>query len=92
MAIIRTEIDYRLSSYANETLLIGTWITDSDLRLQSSRHFQVFRPADGKLILEAVMRFACINLKTGRPVRMPAELIAAHQKGLDAAGQALPGS
>ncbi len=86
MAIVRTEIDYRLSSYPGEQLILGTWITGSDLKLHSQRHFQLFRESDQKLILEACMRFTCINLKSGRPGRMSADLIAAHENGLRAAG------
>ncbi len=82
MAIVRTEIDYLSASYEGDQLLLGTWITSSDMRLQSARHFQLIRPADGKTVLRAKMDFACISLKTGRPTKMPAEFVVAHEKGL----------
>jgi acyl-CoA thioester hydrolase len=82
MAIIRTEIDYLFASYEGDKLLLGTWITHSDMRLQSSRHFQLIRPIDGKTILNAKMKFACISLKTGKPSKMPEAFIKAHEKGL----------
>lgn len=79
MAITHTEMDYLAASYANENLLLGTWITQSDFRFTSERAFQLFRPSDNKLLLTAIMRFACINLKTGRACKMPTELIDAHR-------------
>lgn len=82
MAIIRTEIDYLSASYAGDVLLLGTWITSSDLKLQSTRHFQLVNQATGKTILKAKMDFACISLKTGRPSKMPEAFVVAHQKGL----------
>ncbi len=82
MAIVRTEIDYLSASYAGDELLLGTWITSSDMKLQSTRHFQLINTSNGKTILKAKMDFACISLKTGRPAKMPEEFIAAHEKGL----------
>ncbi|MFD2229507.1 acyl-CoA thioesterase [Alkalimarinus sediminis] len=84
MVIIRTEIDYLSASYEGDVLILGTWITSSDLKLQSTRHFQLINRSTGKTILNAKMDFACISLKTGRPSKMPEAFIAAHEKGLRA--------
>jgi len=84
MAIIRTEIDYLSASYEGDELLLGTWITSSDMKLQSTRHFQLVNRLTGKTILKAKMRFACISLKTGRPSKMPKEFVVAHENGLRA--------
>lgn len=82
MAIVRTEIDYINATYENEVLCLATWITSSDLRLKSSRHFQVFRVSDGKLILKAKMDYVCISLKSGKPTKMAKEIIEAHRLGI----------
>lgn len=82
MAIVRTEIDYLSASYENDHLLLGTWITYSDMKLKSSRHFQIVRVADGSTVLKAKMDFVCISLKSGRPAKMPEVFVTAHEKGL----------
>lgn len=87
MAIIHTEIDYLAASYAKESLVLGTWITSSDLRFQSERQFQLFRASDKKLLLTALMRFVCIDLKTGKACKMSTELVSAHTQALKAIGR-----
>jgi acyl-CoA thioester hydrolase len=82
MAIVRTEIDYIAASYTGDHLILGTWITHSDLKFQSTRNFQLVRESDGKTLLQAKMQFACISLKSGKLSKMPAEFVAAHEKGL----------
>jgi acyl-CoA thioester hydrolase len=71
LAITRTEVDYLAASYASEILEVGTWITHSDGRLLTSREFQIIRPSDNKVLVRAKSYYACIDLKTGRPSRMP---------------------
>ncbi len=39
------------------------------------RAFQVIRPADGATLLRARMSFACIEISSGKPRRMPIEFI-----------------
>lgn len=78
MAIVRTEIDYIASAYTDDHLFMGTWITESDDRLQSARQFQLIRTADQKTLLRATCRYVCIDLKKGKPARMPASFIQAH--------------
>lgn len=86
MAITRTEMNYLGASYAGESLILGTWITQSDFRLTSERQFQLYRESDNKLLLSAVMQFACIDLKTGRASKMPFELIDAHKRAISMTG------
>jgi acyl-CoA thioester hydrolase len=85
MAITRTEMDYHSASYADESLILGTCITQSDYRVTSERVFQLFRLSDSKLLLSAKMQFACIDLKSGRASKMPIELIDAHKKAISLA-------
>ena len=73
MAITRTEIDYVAASYVGDELQLATWITASDGRLTSTRHFQLVRPSDGKTLARANSRYACIDLESGKPARMPKE-------------------
>ena len=78
MAITRTEMDYLAASYADDELILGTWITASDYRLTSVREFELYRLRDKKRLLSARMRFACIEISSGRPRRMPPEFIAGY--------------
>jgi acyl-CoA thioester hydrolase len=82
MAIVRTEIDYINATYENEALCLATWITSSDLKLKSSRYFQLIRVSDGKLVLKAKMNYVCISLKSGKPAKMTKEIIEAHILGI----------
>jgi len=82
LAITRTEIDYLSASYEGDRLILGTWVTSNDRRVQCSRHFQLVRESDAKTILKAKMSFACISLKNGLPSKMPTEIITALEKGL----------
>lgn len=88
MAIVRTEIDYIAASYEGEQLRVATWITSSDLKFKSTRHFQLIRPSDGKTILAAKVNYVCITFKSGKPSRMAKELIAAHQLGIQQSSDA----
>lgn len=75
MAITRSEYDYLQASREGEEIAIGTWITHWDRKLTMQRRFQVIRVDDGVTLLRGGMRFACIELSSGRPRRMPAEFI-----------------
>ena len=75
MAITRTEIDYLASANAGDRLVLGTWLTDFDGRFRSARQFQLIRESDGKTLIRALSTHACVNMKSQRPSRMPAEFI-----------------
>ena len=75
MAIVRHEIDYLASAYLDQQLQVATWIIESDQRFKMTRRFQVVRPADGVTLLRALTTFACIEMSTGKPRRMPAEFV-----------------
>ncbi|WP_020409238.1 acyl-CoA thioesterase [Hahella ganghwensis] len=86
MAITRTEIDYLASAYADDKLVIGTWITGCDGRLTSSRQFQIVRHSDGRTLVRAKCRYACIDMTSGRPARMPKAFIECHRRAMEAHG------
>ncbi|SDM10801.1 acyl-CoA thioester hydrolase [Franzmannia pantelleriensis] len=78
MAVHRHELDYLAPALADERLELATWIVACDGRLTLTRRFQLCRPADGRTLLRARTRFACIELSSGRPRRMPAEYVAGY--------------
>ena len=75
MAITRSEYDYLQASREGEEIAVGTWIVDWDRKLTMQRRSQVIRVDDGVTLLRGGMRFACIELSSGRPRRMPPEFI-----------------
>ena len=75
MAIVRHEIDYLASAYLGQQLQVATWILESDHRFKMTRRFQIVRPADGVTLLRALTTFACIEMSSGKPKRMPVEFV-----------------
>ncbi|MBC3413187.1 acyl-CoA thioesterase [Pseudomonas sp. SWRI107] len=82
MAVVRHEIDYLAAAYQDDELQLATWIVDWDMRLRMTRRFQLKRPSDGVTLLRAQTTFACIELSTGKPRRMPAEFIEGYAPAL----------
>jgi acyl-CoA thioester hydrolase len=71
MAALRTEIDFVRAALLGDRVRVATWIADSDGRLRVERRFQVVRAADEATLARARTEYVCINLDTGRAVRMP---------------------
>lgn len=78
MVITRSEFDYLLASRESEEVAVATWITHWDARLTMSRAFQVLRKSDKATLLRGKMRFACVEMSTGKPRRLPPEFIAGY--------------
>ena len=74
MAALRTEIDFVRAALAGDRVRVATWIAAGD-RLRVERRFEVQRAADGATLARARTEYVCINLDSGRAVRMP-ELFA----------------
>jgi acyl-CoA thioester hydrolase len=71
MAAHRTEIDYQRAAVLGDRVCVGTWIVASDGKLRVERRFQVRRAPDGESLARARTDYVCINLDSGRAVRMP---------------------
>ena len=82
MAVVRHEIDYLAAGYEDDELQLATWIIDWDQRLRMTRRFQLKRPRDGVTLLRAQTTFACIELSSGKPKRMPVEFIEGYGQAL----------
>jgi acyl-CoA thioester hydrolase len=78
MAVVHAEYHYLQACHLDDEIITATWIAQWDRRLTMQRHFQIIRPADGATLLRAKIRFACIELSTGRPRRLPPEFIAVY--------------
>jgi len=75
MVISRSEYDYLQASYLGDRIVAATWIVDWDGRLTMERRFQLVRSEDDVTLLRGKMKFACVDLATGRPRRMPQEFL-----------------
>lgn len=82
MAVVRHEIDYVASAYLEDQLQVATWIIEWDTRFKMTRHFEIVRPKDRKILLRARTAFACIELSTGKARRMPSEFIEGYGRAL----------
>lgn len=74
MAALRTEIDFVRAALKGDRVRVATWIAAGG-RLRVERRFQVVRVADSATLARARTEYVCINLDSGRAVRMP-ELFA----------------
>jgi acyl-CoA thioester hydrolase len=71
MALHRTEIDYQRAAVLADRVWVGTWIVNTDGKLRVERRFQIKRAPDGETLARARTDYVCINLDSGRAVRMP---------------------
>jgi len=71
MAAHRTEIDYLRAALLGDRVFVGTWIVNTDAKLRVERRFQIRRATDGETLSRARIDYVCINLDSGRAVRMP---------------------
>jgi acyl-CoA thioester hydrolase len=75
MAITRSEFDYLAASRLGDRVAVATWIVEWDRKLTMQRHFQVIRLSDAVTLLRGKMKFACIEISSGKPRRLPPEFI-----------------
>ena len=71
MAAQRIEIDYLRAAVRGDRIEAATWIVAADGRLRAERRFQIRRVPDGATLARARVDYVCINLDSGRAVRMP---------------------
>jgi acyl-CoA thioester hydrolase len=78
MAAQRIEIDYLRAAVRGDHILAATWIVGADGRLRAERRFQIRRSSDGATLARARIDYVCINLDSGRAVRMPEMFVRAY--------------
>ncbi|MDR1480245.1 MAG: acyl-CoA thioesterase [Planctomycetaceae bacterium] len=69
----RHTIDYLVPAMYGDELEIQTWLCDLKL-IRSTRKYRFVRISDGVVIAEAETLWAFVNLKTGRPTKIPIEV------------------
>ena len=78
MAAHRIEIEYLRAAVRGDVVQAATWIVGTDGRLRAERRFQLRRKTDGETLARARIDYVCINLDSGRAVRMPASFARAY--------------
>jgi acyl-CoA thioester hydrolase len=73
MAALRIEIDYVRAALPRERIEVATWIVVSDRKLRVTRRFQIRHAADNGTLARATTEYVCLNLDSGRAIRMPPE-------------------
>jgi len=74
----RHEIDYLGAALAGDRILCATWAGEMD-RFTAIRFHHIVRASDGQTLIRARTEWIYVDRTTGRPRRMPAELIAAFE-------------
>jgi acyl-CoA thioester hydrolase len=70
----RHEIDYLASALLNDELIIETWCGEIG-GTSATREYKITRPRDEKILVKAKSLFIFIDLKSGRPKKLPEEIV-----------------
>ncbi len=82
MAVRTMQVQFLAACYEGDVIRVGNWISKSDGRLRVSRRYQLVNVTTGITVLIEDVDFICMNLATGRPVRLPAEFVDAYSVDL----------
>jgi acyl-CoA thioester hydrolase len=80
----RHEVDYLASAFDGERILCATWPGRME-RFTAVRRHQILRASDGQTLVRARTEWIYVDRDTGRPRRMPPEVIAAFSPRMDQA-------
>ena len=67
-------IDYLQPAFAGEKLIVRTWVADMK-KVTSIRRYQIIRESDQQVLAKAETNWAFVDFATGKPKRIPAEII-----------------
>lgn len=79
LVVHKHELNYLKPTYDGDQLMMATWITHNDGKLGVSRAYEIKRQSDNETVFTGSSRFVCVDLKTGRPKRMPASYIQGYR-------------
>ncbi|HEY5645648.1 MAG TPA: thioesterase family protein [Pseudomonadales bacterium] len=79
MAVRKLNLEYLAACYRGDRILVANWLVANDGRLRATRRFQVINASRAEVSLRGEVLYVCMNLESGRPVRMPPEFLAAYQ-------------
>ena len=70
-------IEYLRPAFAGDKIVVQTQVADMK-KVTSTRTYRVIRPADGELLAKAETHWVFISYATGKPARIPAEIVNAY--------------
>ena len=73
--VVRHEIDYLRAAFAGDRIIGRTWVGEAPKGARFDRHME-FLGADGKVCVRAKTQWAIIDKASGRPIRVPPDVIA----------------
>ena len=73
--VLRHEIDYRSPAALSDEIVLRTWVGKAS-RLKFERFTEIHRQIDNRLLVEGRTLWVPIDVLTGKPTRVPAELRA----------------
>ncbi len=81
MAVRNLNVEYLAACYEGDRILVANWLVANDGRLRATRRFQLINQTRNQVALRAEVLYVCMNLETGRPVRLPQEFVQAYSPG-----------
>ena len=72
--VVRHEIDYLRAAFAGDVLTASTWVGEVPKGARFDRHME-FVGEDGKVRVRARTQWAIIDKASGRPIRVPPEVV-----------------
>jgi acyl-CoA thioester hydrolase len=73
--VVRHEIDYLRAAYPGDRIRARTWVGDAPKGARFDRLMEFTGP-DGKVRVRAKTQWAIIDKASGRPIRVPPEVVA----------------
>jgi acyl-CoA thioester hydrolase len=73
--VVRHEIDYLRAAHEGDRIMARTWVGDAPQGARFDRYMEFTGP-DGKTCVRAKTQWAIIDEATGRPIRVPPEVVA----------------
>ena len=71
-------IEYLRPAVAGDEIVVRTWVATMK-KASSLRRYRILRASDEQLLATAETRWACVNYRTGQPVRIPPEIAQSFQ-------------
>ncbi len=71
----RHRVDYRQPAQIGDELEVSTWFSDAH-RSTAIRHYAIRRVSDGEVLVRSRSLYVWVDLKTGRPIRIPGRFLA----------------
>jgi len=67
-------IEYLLSAFVGEELEVHTWLSEVK-RVRVHRRYEFLRKADGKVVVKGETDWVYVDIKTSRPIALPAAVL-----------------